>query len=76
MPPSAAGAHLLVGGIGGGLVQLAGDPLEEVGVALAELLPLGVLGLFHKAQQVLFIEGEFAVVVFRFAQQPGVGQQH
>lgn len=37
--------------------------------------PLGILGLLDETQQVLFVEGEFTVVVFGFAQHPAVGQQ-
>lgn len=77
--PSAEGAHLLISRIGVGLVQLAGNTHQEflfgvVGVELAELLPLGILGLLNEAQQILFVEGELAVVVFRLSQQPAIGR--
>ena len=68
----AKGAHRFVGGIRIGFIELGGDTLQKLffrvfRIKRAKLLPLGILSLLHKAQQVFWIQGQFSVVVFRLA---------
>jgi hypothetical protein len=76
----AKGSHLFIGGIGIGFIQLRGDTFQKlcfgvIRIQGTKLLPLGILSLLHKPQQVFRIQGQFTAVVFRLAQQPAIGKQ-
>ena len=77
-PQGAEGAQLAIGGVGIGLLQLAGNPFKKmlfrvVRIKVAILLPLLVLRFLNKTEHVLFVERQFAVVSGRRAQPPAVG---
>jgi hypothetical protein len=64
----AKGAAVFVRGIRVGLAQLRGNQLQKLllcilGVVGAKLLPLRVLRLLHKAQRILGVQGQLAVVL-------------
>ena len=76
----AKAAAVFVRGIRVGLAQLRGKQLQKLllrilGVVGAKLLPLRVLCLLHKAQRIFGVQGQFAVVLVRRAEQPAIGLQ-
>lgn len=71
----AEGAHLLVGRMGIGFIELRGDPFQKlllgmVRIKLAVFLPLLVPGLLDKTQQIFFIQRKFTIVTIRRTSQP------